>query len=201
MWGDRCLIDIVGMGDSLTYGYPYGPKASWLNLVAEKLGLIVVNKGVSGETTGEMLTRFDQDVISLRPRIVIIMGGTNDAWASISVSEVKNNVETMADKALQNNITPVIGLPTPLCKKEVHVSIAFLERMADFLENYRQAYLEIAKSRDLQILNFFAPPLLDKDNWGKKEFFNDGGHPNQEGYKVMADMALSSLKNIKIKES
>ena len=53
---------IVCIGDSITYGFPYGEEASWTRLLAEATGHLIINKGINGNTTGDMLNRFSRDV-------------------------------------------------------------------------------------------------------------------------------------------
>ncbi len=74
---------IVCLGDSITYGFPFGPEESWVALSAQALGLNMVNKGANGDTTRGMRRRFKRDVVSLNPAYVIIMGGANDAFMDI----------------------------------------------------------------------------------------------------------------------
>ena len=76
-------VVIVAIGDSLTYGFPFSPRYSWVFAVGNSAGLTMINKGVCGETTEDMLRRFKRDVIELHPDHVIITGGSNDAFAGI----------------------------------------------------------------------------------------------------------------------
>ncbi|GFN22328.1 MAG: SGNH/GDSL hydrolase family protein [Thermoanaerobacteraceae bacterium] len=189
-------IDIVGLGDSLTYGYPYGPEASWLHLVAQRTGLVVENRGVNGETTGEMLARFHEDVLRLEPRAVIIMGGTNDAWAGVEVSRVRENVRVMVEKAREGGIAPVIALPPPLCRADAGVPLLFLTEMASLLESYREAYRELTAKEGLMLLDFYTPLVDPATGWGRGEYFVDDAHPNRRGYQVMAEAVLGKLLNL-----
>ncbi|KKM08773.1 hypothetical protein SY88_21925 [Clostridiales bacterium PH28_bin88] len=190
------LIDLVGIGDSLTYGYPYGPDASWLNLAAGAIGLKAVNKGMNGETTAEMVERFDRDVIRLKPRAVMILGGTNDAWAGATAAEVEENIRVMVDQAIRAGILPVIALPPPLCQQGSDIPASFLARMAEALKSYRQAYRGLTASRGLRLLDFHHS-LLDPDTgWGRKDFFVDDAHPNRKGYRAMAEVALTLFREL-----
>ncbi|MGI9953251.1 SGNH/GDSL hydrolase family protein [Moorellaceae bacterium AZ2] len=183
-------VDIVGLGDSLTYGYPYGPEASWLHLVGRRTGLVVVNRGVNGETTGEMLARFREDVVQLEPRVVIIMGGTNDAWAGVAAFQVKENVRIMVEKAREAGISPVIALPPPLCRADSGIPLSFLTEMASALKSYRECYQNLAAREGLGLLDFYTPLLDRETGWGRREYFVDDAHPNRRGYQVMAEAAL-----------
>jgi lysophospholipase L1-like esterase len=193
------LLDLVGIGDSITYGFPYGPGASWLNLAAGASGLKAENKGINGETTGEMASRFYQDVVCLKPRVVIILGGTNDAWIGTTPAKAEGNVSSMADQALRAEILPLIALPPPLCRRGSDISASFLARMAEALQSYRQAYRGLAFSRGLKILDFYHS-LLDPDTgWGRRDYFVDDAHPNRNGYRAMAELAVTFFKELEPK--
>jgi lysophospholipase L1-like esterase len=73
-------LKVVALGDSITQGYPFDMEASWVYILKMEKGLDIVNKGINGDTLEGMLERFERDVISLLPGMVIIMGGTNDAF-------------------------------------------------------------------------------------------------------------------------
>jgi len=192
-------IDLVGMGDSLTWGYPFGPEVSWLDLAAGETGLKVVNQGISGETTGEMLARFDQDVVGLKPRAVTIMGGTNDAWAGFMVPEVEGNIRTMVDKARQAGIEAIVCLPPPLCQIGSDITASFLKKMAVLLADYREACRELAYSQGSKLLDFYTPLLDPATGWGQREYFVDDAHPGVEGYRAMAAVAIALFRKLKEK--
>lgn len=71
---------IVCLGDSLTYGFPYGPGVSWVAYVSRICGLSLSNAGVNGNTMEDMAARFDRDVLAKKPATVVILGGSNDAF-------------------------------------------------------------------------------------------------------------------------
>lgn len=192
-------VDLVGLGDSLTWGYPFGPEASWLDLAAGETGLKVVNQGISGETTGEMLARFDQDVIRFKPRAVTIMGGTNDAWAGYTVAEVEGNIRAMARKALEAGIDPVVCLPPPLCLTGSDLPAPFLKQMASLLADYRQACRELACDRGVKLLDFYTPLLDPATGWGRRDCYTDDAHPSVEGYRAMAAIAVPLFRELKAK--
>jgi len=193
---NMCKLNVVAIGDSLTWGYPFGPEASWLHLAALATRIKTANKGISGETTGEMLDRFEEDVISLNPGVVTILGGTNDAWAGIAVHQVKNNIRLMVSKARQAGIFTVIILPPPICRGEGEISLAFLEEMAILLSGYRDAYQDLAAANGLKILDFYTPLLDSKTGWGEERYFIDEAHPNRRGYQIMAGAAIKLFRTL-----
>lgn len=189
---------VVCLGDSITYGFPYGPRASWVEICAEKLALKMVNKGVNGDTTGQMRMRFNSDVVSFNPAYVIILGGTNDAWVGAGLAEVQENVRALVEDAFEMGICPVLGLPAP----------ANIFRLAGFppedveeytgdLDSFRNWMRQFADEQLLPVLDFYTP-LLDPET-GKADpaYFVDDGHPNMDGYRKLAGAAEQVLLKLK----
>lgn len=104
-------MKIVCIGDSFTAGYGVNRKECWLNLLQESLpDHIFINKGINGDTTGGMLARFENDVISEKPRYVLIMGGVNDFISGAPVSSVQSNIMSMVHQAYHSSIIPILGI-------------------------------------------------------------------------------------------
>ncbi len=176
---------IVAIGDSLTYGYPYPPEYSWVRIAGERLGVSIANKGVCGETTGDMRHRFAVDVAALAPEYAIITGGSNDAFLGIAAAEVAGNVAAMAAAALSGGIKPVIGLPPPVDYPEEAL-----------LAEYRRFLRIFAAEKGLPVLDFHAA-LVDMPSGGLRDgLHTDGVHPNEDGYALMAAVAVASLSKI-----
>lgn len=177
---------LVAIGDSITYGFPYTPVSSWVHLASKNLGIPIINKGMNGDTSYQMLERFDHDVIRLSPSHVIIMGGTNDACARIEAEEVFNNFCSMVEKAMKNEIKPILGLPIP-CN---YIQDEYI------LSLYREDIRDYAAANTLPILDFYKAFLQSNSKQPQGEFYADVLHPNERGYKVMAEVAIEVLQNI-----
>jgi hypothetical protein len=96
---------VVLLGDSIT--------SKWQALAgAEISGLQVINRGVPGDVAAHMLSRFDRDVVVLNPRVVVILGGTNDLLR-VPLPAIEHNLESMADKAERNGIRVVLASLPP----------------------------------------------------------------------------------------
>ena len=106
---------IVCLGDSLTYGFPYGPEVSWVAYASRICGLSLSNAGVNGNTMEDMAARFDRDVLAKKPAAVVILGGSNDAfWGERFCLKTVSCLEQMVTSAVANKILPVIGIPMPI---------------------------------------------------------------------------------------
>lgn len=175
---------IVFMGDSIT--------ESWKDLHPEFFGEGFVNRGVSGQTTGQMLLRFRQDVIALKPAVVHLMAGTNDFAGNAgptSVEAIRNNILSMVELALANDIRVVLASVPPAGGYPWHPSVTDVaQRIVDFNE-YLQRY---AKDRNLIYVDYHEA-LADERDAMKQTFAEDGVHPNKEGYTVMEPLTREAI--------
>ncbi|MCE5285063.1 MAG: GDSL-type esterase/lipase family protein [Pelosinus sp.] len=172
-------IRIVAMGDSITYGYPYTLEDSWLYLAAKELEIDCINKGINGDSTAGMVSRFECDVLKCKPSHVIIMGGTNDAYAAAAAKQVIDNIGDMAKSALYSGVIPVIGLPIP-CNDSAE------EKR---LGQYREGMRRYAADNNIEVIDFHTIMVDDSGLQIKNGLHCDGIHPNTAGYKVMAGAA------------
>ncbi|MCL6634745.1 MAG: macro domain-containing protein [Peptococcaceae bacterium] len=189
---------VVCLGDSITYGFPYGPETSWAGICARELELDMVNRGVNGDTTGQMRRRFASDVVSLSPAYVIILGGTNDAWMGVAPAEVQENVRAMVSEAFEAGICPVLGLPAPA--NAFRLGGFPPEDVAEYtadLDSCRDWLREFAGEQLLPVLDFNTPLLDPRTGKADPAYFVDDGHPNTGGYRVLAKAAEQVLLKVK----
>lgn len=85
-------LSIACFGDSLTYGYPYGPAASWVKEAGEKLGIAAVNEGMCGQTSADILARLYRALSCEKADIYVFCGGTNDILRDLAPDEITGNV-------------------------------------------------------------------------------------------------------------
>jgi lysophospholipase L1-like esterase len=195
---------IVCHGDSLTEGPDLAKNDTWPVLVQKALNINVLNSGISGDTTGGLLSRFYSDVIRHRPDMVIIVGGTNDLWWDLSINVIQSNIFAMACQALYHGITPVIGLPLP-----VHVEAARRQDMLAPVCGYEacikkmselvKALSKSAEKTEVLCLDFYHAFFDRHGNVSEKYFFEDGLHPNKAGHRLMAEttiLLLASMPNL-----
>lgn len=64
----------VALGDSITYGYPFTPQESWVEILRQRTGWKVINAGISGDTLGDMAGRLNRDVLVHNPQVVMLLG-------------------------------------------------------------------------------------------------------------------------------
>lgn len=167
---------LVALGDSITYGYPYGHRASWVAMAEQACRKRLVNAGVPGDTTTRLKERFGPAVLAHAPRYVLVMGGTNDARAAIPPREVWANLAAICAAARAYGIVPILGLPPPLAGPEESI-----------LQEYRAGLGAWGHA----VVDFCAP-FLDAQGKLRDGLLRDGIHPTRAGYQLMARAFLDS---------
>ena len=177
---------VVFFGDSITDIWPldqYFP------------GKPYVNRGISGQTTPQMLVRFRQDVIDLHPKVVVILAGTNDIAGNTGPmrnEDIEANLSSMAELARAHGIHVVLSSLLPVHNYTERSKDFFAQRpMSRILELNTWLKGYCAKN-DIVYLDYF-PALVDDKGLMKKDLADDGLHPNAAGYKIMAPMAEGAI--------
>ena len=176
---------MVCLGDSITWGYPYGPEYSWVALSSAALGIPMLNKGINGETALDLWCRFARDVISAAPSHVFIMAGTNDASIRVSLEDFKRSILQMTAGAWKKEIRPVLGLPIPS-------SDIFLENN---LQKYRKWLREYSETSGVLAVDF-SPVMTNPSGQVNHGCYIDEVHPSKAGYRAMTDLFTEFYQNV-----
>lgn len=175
---------IYALGDSITYGFPYGPAHSWVTMVAERLSVPIINGGVNGDTIEFMLHRL-QHALAANPSHLILLGGTNDAYWGHAGKVIGAAVREICNRCREDGIHVILGLPIPVDEHNIE----------SILAEYRAFIMDTAKREGYSLIPF-QKAFLDKDKRFKIEFTTDGCHPNIDGYEAMAEVAEHYLTKI-----
>ena len=177
---------VVFYGDSITDGWKLAEYFS---------GKPYVNRGISGQTTSQMVVRFRQDVIDLKPKVVVILAGVNDlaGWgtpATTTLAAIQANYATMAELARLHKVRLVFASVLPI---HDYGARKMTERVAPenilALNRWLQDYCAAQKHLYLD----YYSHMLDSKNMLRAELAADGLHPNAAGYKVMAPLAEQAV--------
>lgn len=180
---------VVFMGDSIT--------DIWGRLQGVFFpGKPYVNRGISGQVTAQMLVRFRPDVIALKPRVVVILGGTNDIAnktdpAALSLAE--DNLTSMAELARANGIKVVLASLTPV-SDYIQPNQTKARSPEEILT--LNAWIKSYAAREHFIYLDYYPALLDANKALKKDFTIDGLHPSTAGYAVMTPLAQQAIDQV-----
>jgi cephalosporin-C deacetylase len=175
---------VVFMGDSITDG--------WIRQAPEFFqAKPYLDRGISGQTTPQMLVRFRQDVVNLHPKVVVILAGTNDIAGNTGPETpemIQDNLVSMVDLARANGIKVVLASITPSDDFWWNPGTKPAPRIAE-MNTWIKAY---AAEHALVYLDYYSA-MVDNTGGMKQEFTSDGVHPNAAGYAVMGKLAETAI--------
>lgn len=175
---------IVFMGNSITEGWGM----VYPDFFKDKP---YINRGISGQTTPQMLVRFRPDVVNLKPKVVVILAGTNDIAGNTGPSTLEmneDNIASMVEIAKANNIKAALCSVLPAFDYPWKPGLKPAEKIVH-LNKWIKQY---ADKNNIIYVDYFAP-MADEQNGLKKEYSEDGVHPNEAGYKVMAPIVEKAI--------
>jgi lysophospholipase L1-like esterase len=178
---------VVFLGDSITDGWrlnEYFP------------GKDFVNRGISGQTTGQMLGRFQADVARLKPAAVVILAGTNDIARGVDPQAIEDNLTMITTLAEVSKIKVFVSSILPVSDHHKDANPQF-ERtrqrpLAAILDMNRRLQ-QLCERKGYTYINYF-PALSDPKGQLAPNLADDGLHPNPTGYRVMAPILLAALE-------
>ena len=170
---------VIFLGDSITENWKLGDPVLF--------GPAVHDRGIGGQTSAQILLRFYQDVVALRPRTVHIMAGVNDILGNTgptSDAAIVNNVRAMIDIAKANGIRVVLSAITPAQTFIARPDVDLKPRIASVNLQLRQ----LAREKRIVFVDY-APVLANSAGGLADALGNDGLHPNRNGYAAMRPVA------------
>ncbi len=151
-----------------------------------------LDRGISGQISPQLLIRFRQDVLNLKPKAVIILAGSNDLAGNkghVSNETVMNNIKSMAELARKNRIKVILCKYLPIYEYPWNKN---LKGVADQIISLNNEIVSYAKANRFVILDYWTP-LVDERNGQKAAYTTDGVHPNLAGYKVMENVTEEAI--------
>jgi lysophospholipase L1-like esterase len=176
---------VVFLGDSITDGWKLGQYFP---------GKAYVNRGISGQTTPQMLVRMFPDVISLQPAALIILAGTNDIARNTgpeTAEMIEDNFRAMSELAEKHGIKVILCLLLPVSDYTTSQQTsrrppADILKLNEWLRNY-------ATEIHAPVADYYSA-LVDEHGMLREGYSNDGLHPNDRGYTVMAPIAAAAIE-------
>ena len=177
--------NIVFIGDSIIAG--------WNSHSFFSTNSNFINRGINGQVTTQILHRFKQDVVSLRPKYVVILVGTNDIaenCGSISLEDIQNNFLSMLQIAEENSIKVALCSILPVSEYYWNRKIKPQEKI-----NSLNLFLaSLADNKKVYYIDFHSK--MKYDNTINPKYSDDGVHPNSVGYNFMTSILINSLPEI-----
>ena len=176
---------VVFMGNSITEGWEkYFPTMF--------AGKPYISRGISGQTTPQMLVRFRPDVVALKPKVVVILAGTNDIAGNTGPSTlemIEDNIASMAEIARENGIKvvlssvlPVFDYPWKPGLEPAPKIIALNKWIKDYASRHGAVYVD------------YHSAMADAKGGMKDGLAPDGVHPNEAGYRLMAPLVEQAIQ-------
>ncbi len=175
---------VVFMGDSITDG--------WITTSPEFFaGRPYIDRGISGQTTPQMLVRFRADIIALKPKVVVILAGTNDIAGNTGPSTlemIEDNIESMAVLAKAAKIKVILSSVLPVYDYPWRPG----QQPAEKIATLNQWIKKYAQENGCIYLDYYSSMVDDRKGL-KAAYSSDGVHPNKAGYKVMEPLAEKAI--------
>ena len=172
----------VFMGDSITEGWHFDQFFP---------GKPYINRGISGQTTPQMLVRFRQDVIDLHPKVVVILAGTNDIAGNtgpMTPEQTQGNIQSMAELAAASGIRVILCSIPPSSRFSWAPSV----RPADTIIAINAWIKAYAASKGFQYVDYHSA-MKDAENGLPPELSKDGVHPLPAGYAIMTPLVEAAI--------
>jgi len=187
-------LRVVFMGDSITDSWSRPEFGGFFP------GKAYINRGISGQTTPQMLIRFRPDVIELQPKVAVILAGTNDIAGNtgpMSLEDTEANVSSMAELARAHGVRVVLASLLPVSdyghSKDGAALVQSVKRPPAQILALNKWLQEYATQNGYTYLDYFSA-LVDEQGMLKRELSEDGLHPNAKGYAVMAPLAEQAIR-------
>ena len=180
---DKDHINLLIYGDSISAGYGMDTDKQWSEelqkiLIKEKIGLTIINKSLSGETTGGGLSRLKKIIDNSKPSYILIELGGNDALRGYPPAKIKNNIEEMINLSI---------------KKGVKVLLMQIRILPNYGRRYQTSfesiYKEVSKENNIPLIPF----MLNDIALNKELMLDDGIHPNETAQPLIAEFLYTNL--------
>ncbi len=174
---------VIFFGDSITEYWKLGDSFP---------GKAYIDRGISGQTTPQLRLRFCQDVLALKPAVVVILAGTNDIAGNTGPTTdeaIEGNLSFLAELAKRNGIAVILASILPTARYPWKPDVRPVERILAI-----DAWIKVYTGKNGLIFLDYYPAMVDDRHGLKAELSGDGVHPNPAGYAVMAPLAEEAVE-------
>ncbi len=184
-------VDVVFFGDSITDGWDAEQFPTWFP------GKHYINRGIGGQTTAQMLIRLRPDVLSLKPKAIVLLAGTNDIAGNTGPTtneDIEQNVAAISELASASGVKMVLASVLPISgyhtkpdekPQTIRRPMTRITALNDWMKSYAAAHGHV-------YLDYFSA-MTDASGFLRTELSADDLHPNMDGYKIMAPLAEAAI--------
>ena len=180
---DKDHTNLLIYGDSISAGYGMDTDKQWSEelqkiLIKEKISLTIINKSLSGETTGGGLSRLENIIANSKPSYILIELGGNDALRGYPPAKIKNNIQEMINLS--------IGKGVKVLLMQIRILPNYGKR---YQTSFESLYLEVSEENNIPLIPF----MLNDIALNKELMLNDGIHPNATAQPLIAEFLYTNL--------
>ena len=184
-------MKLICIGDSLTKGYGVSPKVCWVAKLQEELkNITIINKGVAGDSSSSMLSRFTSDAVKAEATHITLMCGSNDALQSRNPKITFRNIKAMIDEAMANNIVPVIITSPKILGELAQVrwdDTLDYAKVNETIKSLNALLKEYATEKEIDFIDINS--VIPQSG----SYYTDGLHLDKLGHDLIFDKIMDKL--------
>ena len=183
MLADKDHNNLLIYGDSISAGYGMDTDKQWSEelqkiLIKEKISLTIINKSLSGETTGGGLSRLENIIANSKPSYILIELGGNDALRGYPPAKIKNNIQEMINLSIKQGVKVLL--------MQIRILPNYGKR---YQTSFESLYVEVSEENNIPLIPF----MLNDIALNKELMLNDGIHPNATAQPLIAEFLYTNL--------
>tara|TARA_X000001036_G_scaffold263346_1_gene244755 strand:+ start:250 stop:876 length:627 start_codon:yes stop_codon:yes gene_type:complete len=180
---DKDHSNLLIYGDSISAGYGMDKEKQWSEqlqkiLIEEKIGLTIINKSLSGETTGGGLSRLEKIIDNSKPSYIFIELGGNDALRGYPPAKIKNNIQEMINLSIRKGVKVLL--------MQMRILPNYGKR---YQTSFESIYKEVSEENNIPLIPF----MLNDIALNKELMLDDGIHPNATAQPLIAEFLYTNL--------
>jgi acyl-CoA thioesterase-1 len=180
---DKDHTNLLIYGDSISAGYGMDTDKQWSEelqkiLIKEKISLTIINKSLSGETTGGGLSRLENIIANSKPSYILIELGGNDALRGYPPAKIKNNIQEMINLSIKRGVKVLL--------MQIRILPNYGKR---YQTSFESLYVEVSEENNIPLIPF----MLNDIALNKELMLNDGIHPNATAQPLIAEFLYTNL--------
>ena len=180
---DKDHSNLLIYGDSISAGYGMDANKQWSEelqkiIIEEKIGLRIINKSLSGETTGGGLSRLENIIANSKPSYILIELGGNDALRGYPPAKIKNNIQEMINLSIRKGVKVLL--------MQIRILPNYGKR---YQTSFESLYVEVSEENNIPLIPF----MLNDIALNKELMLNDGIHPNATAQPLIAEFLYTNL--------
>ena len=180
---DKDHTNLLIYGDSISAGYGMDTDKQWSEelqkiLIKEKISLTIINKSLSGETTGGGLSRLENIIANSKPSYILIELGGNDALRGYPPAKIKNNIQEMINLSIKQGVKVLL--------MQIRILPNYGKR---YQTSFESLYVEVSEENNIPLIPF----MLNDIALNKELMLDDGIHPNATAQPLIAEFLYTNL--------